>query len=320
MNDDHEPTYQGEPEGNSLPPSPGYQSPASTPPSVAGNEQPGFGQTTSQTPFNQQPLPQQNASRSRLGLWVGLGVVILLLVSLVAGFFVLKAVNDGKGQSYKKNAAAYLGDVKSKVDNAASFSDAQKAVDSIRPPQLSTTFLGNVSDGYKGAETAQKDVNAEIGKVKKDLSDFAGVEKFNTDYGNLVNKVQAVSDGIATSSSRATLSDGLTKLTSLIQEGKGIVDSAALPSELSSAKSSTSSVLSDEIANLKSMSAAFTANNSTAFYDAFSKFETAATNESAALKPINTYYYALDTKKNDMIKTIEDLRNKLVSNTSPANV
>lgn len=335
MNDDQQPANApGQPDTTvpvSPQPTPDYPPLANEQPPV--DNQPPFPPQSQPQPQLQpqpqpvfQPQPQFQPAvpvtspkkSSHLALWISLAaVVVVLLVCLVGGYFVAKAMSDSKAHTYTKAAASYLDDMKSKINSSTDASEAQKDFSSIPQPKLETAFLSGVSSDYKDAQATQSDVNAEADKVKTELDNLAGVDKFYKDYGDLANNVEAVSSSMM-SSSRSSITEGLTKLTSLIESGKTIVDKATLPSELDGAKSDVTKALTQEVSSLKAMSAAFAANDSAAYYDALNTFTTAAGDEEKALAPIRTYYNDLNNKKEDIVKDITTLRGKVDAGTNTA--
>lgn len=257
--------------------------------------------------------PPTGAKKSRLGLWIGIAVAaVVLLILLAAAYILAKGSADTKAQAYRRDMSAYLSDVKTKLNDATSLTDAQKNVSGLSEPKLSGAFLSSVSSDYSSAANTQNNFASEMKKIKQSLAEYAAVDTFTNDYQKLISDVRQVSTSMV-GSNRSTVSNGITKLISLLQNGKTLVDKANLPSELADSKKNVSAALSDEVMYMKKMSAAFEAGDSAAYTDAYNQFTAAARTESSNLLPIRTYAYKLDIKRVDLLKSVEDLQKKFGS-------
>lgn len=266
--------------------------------------------------FAQQPS-QPVQKPSRLVLWIGLAVAIVLLLSLVGGYFGLKITNDAKAQTYKKNAAAYLSELKSKLTTSSTMSSAQSIVDSMATPKLEGTLLGGLSSSYSNAQTVQAQVNSDVNNVKQNLKEMAAVEKLHSDFKQLEGQMKTAVSDTFNSSTRTQLTYNLGKVITVVENEKSTIEKASLSASLSSAKDNTVKGLSDQLTALKRMSVAVSNNDSRAYSAASADLSTAESSTSTALEPIKTYYNNLDTKKSDMLKSIDNTRKKVDPSASP---
>ncbi|MEO5950036.1 MAG: hypothetical protein ABIQ04_01165 [Candidatus Saccharimonadales bacterium] len=260
------------------------------------------------------PVESPKKKSNLLWLWITIGVVFLLAVITAVLFFVSKQNADKVADDYTKSVSSYVDKIHTDVGASASASDAKKDLDNdlSKKPVLKTAFLSSFSDKYKKATELQKTVETQLGTFDAGINDLAGVDSYINHNKENYTKITTAISTIQSSSNETTVLSAMNDALSVMKDAQTSTESAVFPTELATTKTSLINAYKDETKYWQALIDARKAKDSTAYEAALKDFTTASDDESTALDTVNTYYYSLSTKRNDLLDKLDSFHKDLV--------
>lgn len=268
-----------------------------------------------------EPRPEVSAppiisqKRNLLWLWITLGAVLLIVIGLLAGFFVVKSAADSAARTYTGQVKSYLDDVYDSATSAASNpGDIKKAVEAIDAPVLQPAVLNTVSSDYGAAIILKNDATMQVKALTDTLGRYATVHTFYTQYLKLSDQLTVISDkGVAAAAtgSRTLVSTYLSSFLDTLGDIVTLVDESKLPNGLDKDATEVGNVYSEMSTDWGALVAAFNSRSSTAYSTAYDSYQISSDKLGAAVSPITAYYNSLSSKTREAANELRSYRSTI---------
>ncbi len=136
---------------------------------------------------------QISKKRNHRRLWITFGAILLVTISLMAGFFAMKSVNGAVARTYTSDVKGYLNFVYDTVTTPASTpAGVSKVLATRKAPILASSILGGASSDYQVAEKLRDTATTKVEALIAKINNYAKVETFYTEYTGLHTSLEAL--------------------------------------------------------------------------------------------------------------------------------
>jgi hypothetical protein len=264
--------------------------------------------TPSAGPVVSQPVvaPLSSSKKPKMGLFIGLGVIVVVLAGLATGYFVIKGNADKIADTYTTSTVSYLKQVYDAATSASGTPvDTQAAIAKLKKPTLPDAFLGTLSSKYTTAQTIQKKTATELATFNAQLTGFVSLYNFETAYSDLNTKAQTVADEEQSATTEQAYVSAVTDFLGLLTQLKTKVDATTPPSALSSPFKDLSSGYASLISDYNAALSALKSDDENAYNVASTEYSADYTNKVTPAKTIiSTYYDSLSDKLTTVANTL----------------
>ncbi len=294
---------------------------AFTPTSVPNSEQsvptvpptPAVSPLPNPVPSSFVPIQTPHKKSNLLWLWITLGAVFVIVVIGAVVFFVSKQTADKVADDYTKSVSSYVDKIHTGAEVAANEADAKKAVDTefSNKPTLKTTFLSNVSNKYSKAQELQKSVETNVSSFSGGIAELASVYAYVQHNEDNYKKITKAVNTVQSSSVDSIVVGAMEDVLGVLKDAQTSTEAVLLPTELTSAKKDLAAAYKGEVIQWSALLSARKAKNATAYNTAYTGFTNASRAESTALNKINSYYFELSTKRNDLLEKLDSFKKQI---------
>jgi hypothetical protein len=255
------------------------------------------------------PMAPAPKKKSMLWLWITIGVVFLVVIGLVIGFFVSKSNADKAADDYTNSAKSYLADVYDATSGAATDpADIEKDIEGIDKPELKEAFLSDVSDKYGEAKKLSGDVDSKVSDLQTKIKSYA-------DFYTFYKKNEAINRSIETISASATTStevaSALKQVSAKLNEFQKLVEDTTFPDELAGKKDALAKAAKVCATSWRGMVAAFDARDRNGYLSGFNDYKACVPPLTTASRPFNDFYDELSSKIKAAGKDVQDLQDSI---------
>lgn len=253
--------------------------------------------------------------KSMVWLWTTIGAALLIVLGLVAGYFVVKGAADTAAQEYTASVKNYVDDIYDAATSpAVSPSDIVEEIEDIKAPVLEPALLGELSDEYTSAETLQNQSNEKVDVLTKKMNEYARVDVFYTDYQKLYASLQALdakgASAVATRE-KVLISAYLKEFLEKLEEIYNLVDSTSFSGTLGSDVEELGRVHRSMVSSWGGMSVAFDNGNSVAYDSAYDRYADVAEMLANAKQPVVVFFNDLSSKSRDTADELKAYRDTI---------
>jgi hypothetical protein len=254
-------------------------------PSPAQSQEP----TAVTTPINySQTIGVTPKKKSFKRLWITLGIVLVLIGSLITGYFVIKGNADKIADDYTTSLKSYLGQVYDKTSSAtASPVDVKDSLSKLSKPQLKTAFLGSISSKYTNAKALVKGSDDMINTLNTQVAGFVVVYNYHT----IANQLDAALKSANTADQKS-----LTNTLNILKQTKTIADKAQKSTDLKRDFEDVSRGYAFMIPTLTDMVTAYNAGDQAKFTTSYNYLLNIISASEVSENLINSYYNILSSK------------------------
>jgi hypothetical protein len=261
------------------------------------------------------------AKKNRLWLWITLGVAVVVVLALVASYFVMKNAADVAAHAYTASAKTYLDDTyDAAVGAAADPADIKKAVDTIKVPVLESTLVGGLSSDYTSAKNLQTEVASKVKVLSTKIGGYAQVYAFYNNYTGLFANLatldsQMVASLATNGSSKALSSAYLKNFGAKLDEIVALISKtdadSTVPTDFHPMLKDLGTVFNGMSAGWNAASSAYDSGDKSAGTAGVSAYKKAYTGLDDAKGQIVMYVNALSSKTHDAAKDLQTYRNTI---------
>jgi hypothetical protein len=255
------------------------------------------------------PLAAPPRKKNLLGLWIGIGVVVVLIAAALVTFFVSKANADSVADAYRRDAAQYVDNVSHRINDSDDPSQAKSDLDALKQPELKSAFLSFTSSKYGDATKLEDALNGEVASINDKLALYAGVADFRNAFDKKYDELVSAETMIYAGTDSA-VANAFNQMSVTINELADMVRDANLPNELQSNQTKLEQVYRDMSVAAKDLADAYVNQDLDAYSTALNKVEVLSSQEeaAAALGGIKDYYNDLSSKQTALVKEIDTFK------------
>lgn len=258
------------------------------------------------------PVTAQPKKKKRLGLWISLVALVLLLGAAAAGYFFVKTSADTVADAYTADVKTYLDMVYDTATvGSSSITTVSSDLAAIDKPKLDDVFLGSISQKYTQAIDLSKEVASQTSDFDATLADLEAVFKLDAEQDKVDEKVKTITASVSDAKTEAQITDVFTQLKDAMKESRDSLEKAVLPEDLHEAQMKTVAAQDDAITAIEEMVSSLTSKNQAAYTAASGDFTKASTAVSTAVKPIDEYVKNLATKLSDAVKELKSFNDTI---------
>lgn len=243
------------------------------------------------------PVVAPPKKKAKTGLWVTLGIIIVLLAALAGGYFFIKGNADRVADTYTNQVKVYLASVYTAVNSPTdSPSTVKDNVTKFTKPRLGDAQFNTLSTKYADAQKLDTNTTAKIAGLTAKLDEYAGFDAFQsviTDQTKVISAIPA--SGISTS---------ITQISGALDKMKTATTGAVVPMDLQADLATYSTNLNKVITAATAVKTASDAKDTAGLATATASFETAFTSLSLP-SSFKTYSSNL---ANDMSNAATDIK------------
>ncbi|MEP7204721.1 MAG: hypothetical protein ABI716_00830 [Candidatus Saccharibacteria bacterium] len=237
------------------------------------------------------------AKKSRLLIWIVLGVVLLVCIALVAGYFVVKGIDNTSAQTYTNDVKNYVGGIYADMTvPAATPADINSSLSTRKAPVLKPALIAGISSEYKTAETLKNYMTSKVGSLTTKINDYSKIATFYKTYDGLYASLQLrdpSGTAILASHNKVAITGYLGEFLTKLQGIDKLLKGTSVPADLETDFKEMSRVYDAMTTNWGAMASAYSSGNTIAYEDAYTKFTGNVRELGKAKQPISTYANSL---------------------------
>lgn len=240
--------------------------------------------------------------KSKKPLFIIGGIIAVLVIGLVAGYFIISSNADKSADKYIIAVKSYLEKVYDEASSTASSPEIiKKSVSKLEKPSLGNAFLGDISSKYSSAKKLIKSMDGKLSEFNSEMDGYITVYDYTKE----------TQEKASTMSSTVTSVQDLKDYKTIFQDLKDLTDEASAPSELETNFSDASKALGDAIDDLDDLIAAYEDGDRTAYTNASNSFTADLKAYQEATDQIEAYYNDLSEKIADSADKIDEYKDTI---------